>query len=500
MSNTEEDNEKKVNISSQDNSSEPSILDLMTLMQSMQDSLATKTDLTEIKTELADLRVSSDKYWRHIESFREDLNHISAECVLQNQITIDQSKSFTENKISHVRQELLEKINHVTERVCLLEGNSSKLRALETTVKNIQSFLGSGKNSNLFSSTQRSSTGPNYKHARFNFGEVSTDNFLPPSNASGVNPNITINLEPPANTVNFQNIPNFKNQPVQYSFLDLSHEAKTEISEYDGRLEPIHPEEFLVQLIQYFQSQLLTETQKITIATSRLTQGAKSWYNVVYPIPITFSEFIDQFRNYFWSLDIQENIRNKLNRPVFVEDIYKLKQHSIEWIGKTKYLNPPMSQAEMVTKLMHHYPTNIGISLKGLKIQSSYELIQHLTSYEQYHRLYHNSNVHQNSNDHNNWHSQERLNNFAQKNSRFNRPHNNNDTNSSSGNHNDNNNDSSGHRDNNNGTISNNRNVFFDQAPPNTDQLITSTANNVLNTTQIDSEWPDTNTGQIDKR
>lgn len=61
MSNIEEETEKNINTSSQDRSSEPNMLDLMTLMRPMQTSLATKTDFTEIKTELTDMRESSDK-------------------------------------------------------------------------------------------------------------------------------------------------------------------------------------------------------------------------------------------------------------------------------------------------------------------------------------------------------------------------------------------------------------------------------------------------------
>lgn len=90
-------------------------------------------------------------------------------------------------------------------------------------------------------------------------------------------PNINIAFESITNQINYSlNSINGICSISQHSITGPFRKVKYEVSEYDGNLKPIYPEQFLEQLIQYLQDQIFSETQTIQIAVCRLTQNARS--------------------------------------------------------------------------------------------------------------------------------------------------------------------------------------------------------------------------------
>jgi len=64
------------------------------------------------------------------------------------------------------------------------------------------------------------------------------------------------------------------------------------------------------------------------------------------------------------------------------------------WISKARYLNPPIEQIEMVDQIIAHFSYNISLALRGLRIQTTDELIQQLSYLQHAHPP--------NTNNHNN--------------------------------------------------------------------------------------------------
>lgn len=61
-------------------------------------------------------------------------------CLTMNEDVRQECKTYTKNQISYYQLENTLEISRLTERVCLVEGQSARLSALEISVKNIQSL------------------------------------------------------------------------------------------------------------------------------------------------------------------------------------------------------------------------------------------------------------------------------------------------------------------------------------------------------------------------
>lgn len=115
----------------------------------------------------------------------------------------------------------------------------------------------------------------------------------------------------------------------------------------------------------------------------RLTGDAKQWFNALTPPPNNFFEFVELFRQHFWSYSKQVMTRNDLFRPYFHRDTSTLKKHAIEWINKAKYLNPPIENETLIFQILGHFPDTVASPLRILRIKTLNDLLDHL-SYAEY--------------------------------------------------------------------------------------------------------------------
>lgn len=56
-----------------------------------------------------------------------------------------------------------------------------------------------------------------------------------------------------------------------------------------------------------------------------------------------------------------------------------MQEHAVEWIIQAKYLQPPVDQLEMIDQIISHFSYNISLALRGLRLQTTNELVQRLS-------------------------------------------------------------------------------------------------------------------------
>jgi len=103
----------------------------------------------------------------------------------------------------------------------------------------------------------------------------------------------------------FSRIPQSYN--FNQSFGNRTEKIKDIVPEFNGNIDPVHPEEFLEKLNTYFQNQVFTDPAKINAACNRLVGRAKSWSYTLSPI-VLFDQFVERFRRHFWCPIKQEKV------------------------------------------------------------------------------------------------------------------------------------------------------------------------------------------------
>lgn len=155
------------------------------------------------------------------------------------------------------------------------------------------------------------------------------------------------------------------------------------VSEFTGKRHDLHPEKFLSQLDQYFQYHLPSNEQQIELFQRRLTGNARVWFDSLMPIPSLYIEVKSLFRQQFWSAATQRKIRNEIFQPYQYRSSSGIAAHAMSWIAKAKYLSPPMDQFDLVGIIIQHYPSVLGMAIRGRGPQTTNELLSILTEIEE---------------------------------------------------------------------------------------------------------------------
>jgi len=110
----------------------------------------------------------------------------------------------------------------------------------------------------------------------------------------------------------------------------------TKLSPFDGKLVPVHPEEFIEQAEQYFMTQpTFPDNVKINYIKSKFIEGARLWYTTLLPHPTNYQDFLLLFRNHFWSTNQQRAI----SAMSYIVPISTEIQHlcrNMPWIGSVR--------------------------------------------------------------------------------------------------------------------------------------------------------------------
>jgi len=317
--------------------------------------------------------------------------------ILQENVNASKTSTLSEsiNHVNSVQRSINSHIKTITDRLCGLEGQKSRLAAVENKLQNTtfkpptlslplpakDIFQLPSTSFNLLSST----TMPN----------TSQHDTLPQHSVSSI-PKIQSSQAMPNHSCNFSN------NTSHTSGISLD---PTRIPKYDGQLSPLHPADFLDKVDQYFFMHNAPDKVKINFVSDNFTGKALLWYTTLLPPPSIYQEFVESFRNYFWSSSLQRSIRNDLYRPYYHRDTSTMSEHAMDWINRARHLQPPIDQTEMVDQITSHFPYNIALALRGLRILTTNELIQQLTYLQRAHAPPNINNNNNNSNNNNSNHN-----------------------------------------------------------------------------------------------
>lgn len=319
---------------------------------------------------------------------------------IQNDLFLEQQRAQESQKnVTSAQRTLNDTLKVLSDRISLSEGQSARLAALENKVQQSNSLP------IVYNIPQP------IPQTSFN---VLTSTTLPnPSQTQTTAPlNVSSFSVPKPNSILHNPAPVYNNSSISNtSGISLDY---TKLAPYDGKLTPIHPEEFLEQAEQYFLTQPpLPDQLKINYVKERFVGDDRLWYNTLLPSPSVYQDFLLLFRGHFWSTNQQRAIRNELYRPYFHRDNSSLQKHAMDWINRARFLRPPIDQPEMVDQIISHFSFNISVALRGLRITTTNELVQQLSYLPQAHPPstlqnnqssppFQNQNSQQNSPGHNN--------------------------------------------------------------------------------------------------
>lgn len=75
-------------------------------------------------------------------------------------------------------------------------------------------------------------------------------------------------------------------------------------------------------------------------------------------------------------------LRNEFYRPYYHQDTSSLQEHTIDWVNKVRYLQPPIPDTEKIERLLSHYPRSISNTIRNLRLRTVDELINEISYYE----------------------------------------------------------------------------------------------------------------------
>lgn len=179
------------------------------------------------------------------------------------------------------------------------------------------------------------------------------------------------------------NAPTSSHDPARFSFVNVPERLQDAVSEFSGHIPTLHPEKFLEQLRIYFDSVPLSPVQQLMSAQRRLIDDARLWYEALIPTPRDYAEFLDLFRKRYWSTATQRKLRNDVFRPYQYTRQDGLATHAMQWIASAKYLTPPIDKDDLVSTIIRHYPTALGMALRGRGPRDTNELLCFLTEFEE---------------------------------------------------------------------------------------------------------------------
>jgi len=363
------------------------------------------------------------------------------DCIARNDTSHSTTLAESINHMNSVQRSINAQIQSLSDRICLTEGQASRLAAMESKLKDIpinpppltqpstcqppppqiNSSLPTRTTQPLVNSNVLSST---------ILPDISKLNSLP-SHSISVIPTWPTSLNPPNNS-------NTSNSLSHTSAISLDPHR---IPKYNGQLSPTHPADFLDKVDQYFLMHNAPDQVKINFVSDNFTGKALLWYSTLLPPPINYNDFVGLFRDYFWSQSLQRSIRNELYRPYYHRDEATMSEHAMDWISRARHLQPPIDQMEMVDQITSHFSYNVSLALRGLRILTTNELIKQLTYLQRAPTPHNNSNNTPNNSSRPNSQQQnsyssgpQNQNRYSPRNNNYNRPqyHNNNNAQPSS--------------------------------------------------------------------
>lgn len=167
------------------------------------------------------------------------------------------------------------------------------------------------------------------------------------------------------------------------SFFQAQERLQDAVHEFSGQIRVLHPERFIAQLDTYFDTVPMSNVQQLLSAQRRLIGDARTWYESLIPTPRDYAEFKELFRQRFWSSATQRKARNDVFRPFQYNRSEGIANHAMQWIASSKYISPAIEQEDLVSIIIQHYPTPLGMALRGRGPRNTNDLLSILTEFEE---------------------------------------------------------------------------------------------------------------------
>lgn len=322
-----------------------------------------------------------------------------SESIVSNENSHSTTLNESINHMNSVQRSLNTKIQSLSDRICVTEGQASRLAAIENRLQNISLNHPPSIQPSVYqrppqinSSVSSRSTQPQIN------SNVLSSTILP--NISKLNSLTSQSISVIPNGQNNSNLSNNSSISNNLSHTSAISLDPHRVPKYNGQLSPTHPADFLDKVDQYFLMHNASDQVKINFISDNFTGKALLWYNTLLPPPVNYNDFVSLFKDYFWSQSLQRSIRNELYRPYYHRDEATMSEHAMDWISRARHLQPPIDQMEMVDQITSHFSYNVSLALKGLRILTTNELIKQLTYLQRAHvpQNHNNSNSTSNNN------------------------------------------------------------------------------------------------------
>ena len=126
----------------------------------------------------------------------------------------------------------------------------------------------------------------------------------------------------------------------------------------------------------------LSEVDKVNWVVRQLKCTLAEWFTIVQNKITVYKDLVDHFRARYWNKEVQQKICVQLGFGKYTPAKGSKEKYLIQLVSKAKYLEPPMSEAEIVNKLAHHFSHGIQILVITQGIKRIEELLLLLTKWE----------------------------------------------------------------------------------------------------------------------
>ena len=119
----------------------------------------------------------------------------------------------------------------------------------------------------------------------------------------------------------------------------------------------------------------LGEADKINFVVRRLKGTAAEWFSVIQDKINTYEDLVKHFSARYWNEEVQRKILVQLEFGKYSNTKGTKETYLIQLISRAKYLEPEITEPDMVNKLEHHFGRGIQTAVITQGIKSLEELL-----------------------------------------------------------------------------------------------------------------------------
>jgi hypothetical protein len=139
----------------------------------------------------------------------------------------------------------------------------------------------------------------------------------------------------------------------------------------------LHPMEFLKQIEKYTFPFNVPDETMIDFAVNHLEGAPQDWATALSDQWATWEDFREAFLTMYWSLARQDAIVAEFANTMYNKCTHhSMTQFLIYWMGKVKFLTPPIEPARFMRQFIHLLPANTFNILATSNVRTTTELLQ----------------------------------------------------------------------------------------------------------------------------